>query len=89
MGYAMGAGEGGPHTCQLNLDPDPALEFGPAFPGARGSITQGQPGVPSGCCCLSGLGGWSSGSRSPERERTHNPASQAPSEVERAKRGLT
>ena len=89
MGCGMGMREGGPHTCPLNLDPDPTMGFGCAFPGTRGSITRRQPCLPGGCCFLSSLGEWSVGSWSPERERTHNPASQAPSEVERAKQGLT
>ena len=75
--------------CQLHLGPDPTMGFRCVFPGARGNITRGQPCLPRGCCCLFGLGGWSVGSWSPDRERTHNPASQAPSEVERAKQGLT
>ena len=79
----------GAHKYQLHLDPDPNMGFGCAFPGARRSITRGQPCLPRGCCCLFGLGGWSVGSWSPDRERTHNPASQVPSEMERAKPGLT
>ena len=84
----MGTRRGGPHI---------SVELGSRFhhedwvciSGARGSITQRQSSIPSGCCCLSSLGEWSVGSWSPERERAPNPASQAPSEVERAKQGLT
>ena len=79
----------GAHTYQLHLDSDPTLEFGCAFIGARRSITRGQPCLPRGCCCLFGLGGWSVGSWSPDRERTNNPASQVPSEVETTKQALT
>ena len=85
----VGIREGGAHTCQLHLDSGPTMGFGCAFTGARRSITRGQPCLPRGCCCLFGLGGWSVGSRSPDRERTHNPASQVPSEVETAKQALT
>ena len=84
----MGTRRGGPHI---------SVELGSRFhhedwvciSGARGSITQRQSNIPSGCCCLSSLGEWSVGSWSPERERAPNPASQAPSEVERANQALT
>ena len=33
----------GAHKYQLHLDPDPTMGFGCAFPGARRSITRGQP----------------------------------------------
>ena len=83
MGWGWGA-----HTCQLHLGPDPTMPFRCVFPGAR-SITRGEPCRPRGCCCLFGLGGWSVCSWSPDRERTHNPASQVPSDVERPRPGLT
>ena len=84
MGWGWGA-----HTCQLHLGPEPTMAFGCVFPGARRSITRGQPCLPPGCCCLFGLARWSVGSWSPDRETTHNPASQVPSEVERPRPGLT
>ena len=51
-----GDGGEGAHTYQLNLDPDPTMGFGCAFPGVRRSITRGQPCLLGGCCCLFSLG---------------------------------
>ena len=82
-----GQGRGGP-TRQLILDPDSTMGFQHAFQEQEEVLPEDSLGT-GGCCCLFGLGGWSVCFCSPERERTHNPASQAPIEVERAKQGLT
>ena len=87
-GCGMVMRQGGPHI-SVALGSRFHHEDWVCISGARGSITQGQSSIPGGCCLLSRLGEWSVGSWSPERERAHNPASQAPSEMERVNQTLT
>ena len=87
-GCGMGTRRGGPHI-SVALGSRFRHEDWVCISGARRSITRGQSSSPSGCCFVPSLGPWSVGSLSPERERAHNLASQAPSEVERVSQTLT
>lgn len=64
------AGDG--RTCHFNPDMGPTGQSEPVFRGSRrSSLTLGQPGAPGGgCCSLSRLWGWPTGSWSPESKGT-------------------